>query len=119
MLAQTLWASIIFIFCLLVLIFFHYGSVLTLFFVTSLVIIETVTFGYIHYSYYILLGAILFLVWFAHRKNIVNIIKGRENKLYLYKKLRPNKARNELPPKDETKEETQAETTNETNETIR
>ena len=77
-------------------IFFDYGSVASLIIVTALTIIESYMLSFKTTSdnnnYSLILSILLFMIfgltWFAHRKNIVRLLTGKENKTNLLKGLK-------------------------------
>lgn len=90
MVANPLWLILAFVVGFFYVWFFDYGSVASLFIVATMSIIQ----GYQNSAKYgtgsaelltinLLIFAIFALIWFAHRKNIVRLLLGKENKANL------------------------------------
>lgn len=94
--ANPLCLIIFFILAFIYMIFFDYGSVASLIIVTALTIIESYMLSFKTTSdnnnYSLILSILLFMIfgltWFAHRKNIVRLLTGKENKTNLLKGLK-------------------------------
>lgn len=69
-------------------IFVKYASIFTVGYVIALSIVEICLCNPINWINYILISGILLLVLFAHRKNIVRLFTGKENKTELLKMLK-------------------------------
>ncbi len=93
--ANPLCLAIAFLIGFLYIWFFDYGSVASLFIIAFMTIVQ----GTIYGKYYaddkttllvinILLFAIFFVIWFAHRSNIVRLLLGKENKANLQKSFK-------------------------------
>lgn len=82
--ANPLATIVIFVLGLIYLWFFEYGSVASLFMITSLVLFEGIRLGaYQNIFICLALLGLLFLSLFAHRQNIKRLLKKSENKLSL------------------------------------
>ncbi len=68
--------------------FIKYASIFTIGFVIAMSIVEICLVNPIHWINYLLISGILLLVLFAHRANIVRLIKGNENKTELLAMLK-------------------------------
>lgn len=95
MVANPLWLLIAFVIGFLYVWFFDYGSVASLFIVAFMTIIQGYFYGQIYQDHHhvlfvinVLLFGIFFLVWFAHRSNIVRLLLGKENKANLQKSFK-------------------------------
>ena len=95
MVANPLWLILAFVVGFFYVWFFDYGSVASLFIVATMSIIQ----GYQNSAKYgtgsaelltinLLIFAIFALIWFAHRKNIVRLLLGKENKANLQKSFK-------------------------------
>ncbi|MBO7508419.1 MAG: glycerol-3-phosphate acyltransferase [Clostridia bacterium] len=95
MVANPLWLIVSFVAGFLYVWFFDYGSVASLFIVASMSIIQ----GWNYNETYagdkltltalsLIIFAMFSLVWIAHRKNIVRLLLGKENKANLQKSFR-------------------------------
>ena len=69
-------------------IFVKYASIFTIGFVVAMSIVEICLTNPINWVNYILISGILFLVLYAHRANIVRLVKGKENKTELLAMLK-------------------------------
>lgn len=79
--ANPLAFVIVFVLDIIYLLFFDYGSVFSFIIVTALTVIEAMRPEYRgNLALSLLLFAIFFLIWFAHRQNIFRLLLGRENK---------------------------------------
>ena len=98
------WVSLIaFVVMIVGMLFIKYASIFTIGFVVAMSIVEICLVNPIHWVNYILISGVLVLVLFAHRANIVRLIKGKENKTELLamlkglgKKKKSNKDINEV-----------------------
>ncbi|MFA6860203.1 MAG: glycerol-3-phosphate acyltransferase [Clostridia bacterium] len=86
MVANPLWTGISFVFCFFYLLFFDYGSVASFILITTLTVVESVKHGG-NVAISIMLFAIFFFTWFAHRQNILRLLLGKENKVNFRKSL--------------------------------
>ena len=83
------WVSLIaFAVMLIGMLFIKYASIFTIGFVVALSIVEICLTNPINWVNYIFISGILLLVLFAHRANIVRLIKGKENKTELLAMLK-------------------------------
>lgn len=85
--ANPLWTAIAFVFCFFYLLFFEYGSVASFILLTTLTVVE----GLKHsntLAISLMLFAIFFVTWFAHRQNIVRLLVGKETKVNFKKALK-------------------------------
>lgn len=83
------WVSLIaFVIMIVGMLFIKYASIFTIGFVVALSIVEICLTNPINWINYILICGILLLVIFAHRANIVRLIKGQENKTELLAMLK-------------------------------
>lgn len=73
---------------LLCMLFIKYASIFTIGFVVAMSIVEICLCNPINWVNYVLIGGILALVLYAHRGNIVRLIKGQENKTELLKMIK-------------------------------
>jgi len=99
--AEPLWALIIFCVCFLYLLIFKYGAIASFIFITILTVIEGYRFSG-DVVICMLLFAIYFLIWFMHRQNFFRLLIGKENKVNLFKRKK-NKLNLEKPTKKEIK----------------
>jgi len=84
--ANPLWTGIAFVACFVYLLFFEYGSVASFILLTTLTVVE----GLKHsttLAISLMLFAIFFVTWFAHRQNIVRLLVGKESKVNFKKAL--------------------------------
>ena len=83
------WVSLIaFAIMLVGMLFIKYASIFTIGYVVVMSIVEVCLNNPIHWVNYIFICGILLLVLYAHRTNIVRIIKGKENKTELMEMLK-------------------------------
>lgn len=89
------WVSLIaFVVMVVGMLFIKYASIFTIGFVVVMSIVEICLVNPINWVNYLLICGILALVLYAHRANILRLIKGKENKtelLEMLKKLRKKK----------------------------
>ena len=95
MVANPLWLLLAFAVGFLYVWFFDYGSVASLFIIAFMSIIQGWQYNIIYESDKVILAtlsllifAMFALVWLAHRKNIVRLLLGKENKANLQKSFR-------------------------------
>lgn len=93
--ANPLCLLIFFVIAFIYMLFFDYGSVASLLIVSALTIIETYLISLkaiepniVSFALSLLIFAIFGLTWFAHRKNILRLLTGKENKTNLLKGLK-------------------------------
>lgn len=104
--ADPLWLMVFFVLGFIYLWFFDYGAFASLSIISALIIIEGIkNYGNIVISF--LLFAIFILTWFAHRKNIVRMLIGKENKANLQKSIKKHFAKKRSEIKQEYKQEKQ------------
>ncbi|MGN0787478.1 MAG: glycerol-3-phosphate 1-O-acyltransferase PlsY [Candidatus Onthoplasma sp.] len=95
------WVALIALVVMIVgMLFIKYASILTMGFVIVMSIVEICLCNPANWVNYILISGILALVLFAHRKNIIRLFQGKENKTELLQMLKGLKHKN----KTETKE---------------
>ncbi len=83
------WVSLIaFVVMLIGMLFIKYASIFTIGFVVAVSIVEICLVNPANWVNYILICGILLLVLYAHRANIVRLIKGKENKTELLAMLK-------------------------------
>lgn len=83
------WVSLIaFTLMLIGMIFVKYASIFTIGFVVAMSIVEICLTNPMNWVNYILISGILLLVLYAHRANIVRLVKGKENKTELLAMLK-------------------------------
>lgn len=83
------WVSLIaFVVMIVGMLFIKYASIFTIGFVLALSIVEICLCNPANWINYILISGILALVLYAHRANIVRLIKGKENKTELLAMLK-------------------------------
>lgn len=112
MVANPLYLLIAFVIGFVYLWFFDYGSVASLFIVAFMSIIQGWQFNtdYLNgnlslnelLTINLLIFAIFFLIWFAHRSNIIRLLMGKENKANLQKSF---KKKLSIQKKEEVKQE--------------
>ena len=102
------WVSLIaFVVMIVGMLFIKYASIFTIGFVVTMSIVEICLCNPINWVNYILISGILLLVLYAHRANIVRLIKGKENKTELLAMIKGlNKKK-----KEETKQTVEIEST--------
>jgi len=102
------WVSLIaFVVMIVGMLFIKYASIFTIGFVVAMSIVEICLCNPINWVNYILISGILLLVLYAHRANIVRLIKGKENKTELLAMIKGlNKKK-----KEETKQTVEIEST--------
>ncbi|MGD9901211.1 MAG: glycerol-3-phosphate acyltransferase [Spirochaetales bacterium] len=82
--ADPLVMLIVFAVSVIYLWFFEYGSITSFIMITSLTIIEGLKVqAYDNITIVLMLFGIFFMTWFAHRKNILRLLIGKENRLKL------------------------------------
>lgn len=81
-------ALIVFVVMIVGMLFIKYASIFTIGFVVAMSIVEICLCNPINWVNYILISGILLLVLYAHRANIVRLIKGKENKTELLAMLK-------------------------------
>ena len=93
--ANPLCLLIFFVIAFIYMLFFDYGSVASLLIVSALTVIETYLISLkaiepniVSFALSLLIFAIFGLTWFAHRKNILRLLTGKENKTNLLKGLK-------------------------------
>ena len=90
------WVSLIaFVVMLVGMLFIKYASIFTIGFVVAMSIVEICLTNPLNWVNYILISGILVLVLYAHRANIVRLLKGKENKTELLKMLKGLKKKKE------------------------
>jgi len=83
------WVALIaFVLMVVLMLFIKYASILTIGFVVTMSIVEICLCNPINWVNYILISGILALVLYAHRKNIVRLLTGKENKTELLKMIK-------------------------------
>lgn len=83
------WVSLIaFAIMIVGMLFIKYASIFTIGFVVAMTVVEVCLVNPVNWVNYILLSGILLLVLYAHRANIVRLIKGKENKTELMAMLK-------------------------------
>ena len=83
------WVSLIaFAIMLVGMLFIKYASIFTIGYVVVMSIVEVCLNNPVYWANYIFISGILFLVLYAHRANIVRLIKGKENKTELMEMLK-------------------------------
>ncbi len=83
------WVSLItFVVMVVGMLFIKYASIFTIGFVVVMSIVEICLCNPINWVNYLLISGILLLVLYAHRANIVRLIKGKENKTELLAMLK-------------------------------
>ncbi len=83
------WVSLIaFVLMVIGMLFIKYASIFTIGFVVVMSVVEICLTNPINWANYILIGGILLLVVYAHRANIVRLIKRKENKTELWGMLK-------------------------------
>ena len=83
------WVALIAFACMVIgMLFIKYASIFTIGFVVAMSIVEICLCNPLNWVNYILISGILALVLYAHRGNIVRLIKGKENKTELLKMLK-------------------------------
>ena len=81
-------ALIVFVVMIVLMLFIKYASILTIGFVVAMSIVEICLCNPINWVNYILISGILLLVVYAHRKNILRLVTGKENKTELLKMIK-------------------------------
>lgn len=95
--ANPLCLIIFFIIAIIYLYFFEYGSISSLIVITALTIIEGIKIAeYNNIAISVLLFAIFFITWFAHRQNIFRLLIGRENRVSLKKAFSKRKVKKQI-----------------------
>lgn len=83
------WVSLIaFVLMVVGMLFIKYASIFTIGFVVVMSVVETCLVNPVNWANYLLISGILLLVLYAHRANIVRLIKGKENKTELMAMLK-------------------------------
>lgn len=83
------WVALIAFVCMVIgMLFIKYASIFTIGFVVAMSIVEICLCNPLNWVNYILISGVLALVLYAHRGNIVRLIKGKENKTELLKMLK-------------------------------
>lgn len=83
------WVALIaFVVMVVLMLFVKYASILTIGFVVAMSIVEICLCNPVNWVNYILISGILLLVVYAHRKNIVRLLTGKENKTELLKMIK-------------------------------
>jgi glycerol-3-phosphate acyltransferase PlsY len=83
------WVSLIaFVVMLVGMLFIKYASIFTIGFVVAMSIVEICLTNPLNWVNYILISGIFLLVLYAHRANIVRLLKGKENKTELLKMIK-------------------------------
>ena len=83
------WVSLIaFVIMIVGMLFIKYASIFTIGFVVAMSIVEICLTNPVNWVNYLFISGILLLVLFAHRANIVRLIKGKENKTELLAMLK-------------------------------
>lgn len=96
--ANPLVAGILLVVMIVSMLFIKYASICTLLYVTIMSIVEICLNYPAYWLNYILIAGILLLVVYAHRKNILRLLKGKENKtelLMMLKEIGKKKAKND------------------------
>lgn len=105
--ANPIWLLVFFVVAFGYLWFFDYGSIASLIVISALIIIEGMNYQS-NLVISLLLFAIFFLTWFAHRKNITRLLIGKENKANLQKSIKKKTQKKQIKnAKDEYKQEKQ------------
>lgn len=86
--ANPLVAGILLIVMIVSMLFIKYASICTLLYVTIMAIVEICLNCPVLWINYILISGILILVVYAHRKNIIRLLTGKENKTELLSMLK-------------------------------
>ena len=83
------WVALIaFVLMVVLMLFVKYASILTIGFVVAMSVVEICLCNPINWVNYILISGVLVLVLYAHRKNIVRLLTGKENKTELLKMVK-------------------------------
>ena len=83
------WVSLIaFVIMIVGMLFIKYASIFTIGFVLAMSVVEICLVNPLNWVNYLLICGILGLVLFAHRANIIRLIKGKENKTELLAMLK-------------------------------
>ena len=83
------WVSLIaFVLMIVGMLFIKYASIFTIGFVVAMSVVEICLCNPMNWINYIFISGILALVLYAHRANIVRLIKGKENKTELLAMLK-------------------------------
>lgn len=85
--AQPLWALVVFVACFVYLLIFDYGAVASFIFITTLTTIEALRYAD-NIAIEVLIAVMFFLTIFMHRKNILRMLTGTENKANLIRSLK-------------------------------
>jgi|AntRauTorcE11897_2_1112592.scaffolds.fasta_scaffold00001_320 glycerol-3-phosphate acyltransferase PlsY len=87
--ANPIATFIFFVISIIYLWFFEYGSITSLIMITALVTVEGLkVIQYNNIAITLLLFAIFFITWFAHRQNIFRLLIGKENRVSLKRMLK-------------------------------
>ncbi len=99
------WVALIALVVMIVgMLFVKYASIFTIGFVVALSIVELCLCNPINWVNYIFISGILALVVYAHRKNIVRLLTGKENKTELLKMLKGLCKKKEQPEEEKVQE---------------
>ena len=98
------WVSLIaFVVMIVGMLFIKYASIFTIGFVIALSVVEICLCNPVNWINYIFICGILLLVLYAHRSNIVRLIKGKENKTELLAMIKGLKKKKSVEVKENDK----------------
>ena len=102
--AQPILAAVIFLFCFVLMLLIKYMSVISILFITALVVVQMVFApAGSHPLFYIALASMLVILLIGHRTNIYRLVKGQERKTDLLKYFKKKKENTEAKPIKEEK----------------
>ena len=104
--AQPIITPIVFVICFICMLGLKYMSAISMLFITILVIVQMIFIpSGNNVGLYIVLSLMLALVYFGHRKNILRLYRGNENKTDLMKYFKRKKVNNEKDNENNSKKE--------------